>query len=162
MKKSVFIAIALIASVSSFALYAVPVVPSTVTVNGTVLPVLSVQVSNPEVGIKDLLDSGGKIDLGTVTFISNYKAWQVTFSSANAGKMVSTDKEIKDSISYTFIAEGVLEGRLEKEITRSYAAKTAKLGDIYAMLIKYDPNSAVTYLTSGTYTDTITITVAPD
>ncbi len=164
MKKSVVLSavLVLIATVSSFAGVADPNLSSSVSVSGTVLPILSVSVSNPDVRIKELLDSGGTIELGTVTFISNYKTWQVTFASANAGKMVNTDKDISDSISYAFITEGVLEGRLEKELTRSYSAKTAKRGDSYSMFIKYDANSAETYLTSGAYTDTITITVAPN
>lgn len=160
MKKSVVIAavFALVAAVSSFAAVSDP--NASVTVNATVLPVLSVSVQNTSVSIPAILDTGGDISLGNVTFVSNYKSWKVAFSSLNGGKMVNTDNDVKDVITYTFYADGIISGRLTSEITKGFVAKTKKDGDQYGMAIKYDANAAADYLTSGIYSDTITITVS--
>ncbi len=158
MKKSVVIAVvfALVAAISSFA-----ATTGSVAVNGTVLPVLSVAVSNASVTVASLSDTGGTVDLGKATFISNYKSWKVSFSSANGGKLKHSDSAVSDVINYTFTAGSLasnasLSGAKEVNLT----TKTAKAGDDYAMSITYGANNSTSYLTSGVYSDTITITVA--
>jgi hypothetical protein len=162
LKKSVVIAVvfALVAALSSFAVVSDPTVAS-VNVGGSVLPILSVSVSNPVVNIPALSDTGGSIDLGKATFISNYKSWKISFASTNGSKLKHSDSAISDVINYTFTASGLVSAvSLAGIQSVNLGTKTKKDGDEYAMKIDYSANSAASYLTSGVYTDTITITVA--
>ncbi len=162
MKKSELIAVVftLVAAISSFAIVANPTVAS-VSISGSVLPVLSVAVSNSTVTVASLSDTGGSIDLGKATFISNYKSWKVTFSSANGGKLKHSDSAVSDVIYYNFTAGSMVSNvSLSGAQTVNMTTKTAKGGDEYAMGVVYSANNSANYLTSGVYSDTITITVA--
>lgn len=161
MKKSFVISVAfvLLAAVSSFAVAGGYSDSATVEINGSVKPVLMVTVSNPVVDGVVLEDDGGTIDLGKVTFWSNFRAWTVTFESKNAGALLGGQIG-DDRIKYTLeVAEVLKETSLAKEQTVNRGERTPRNGTTHAMLARYEGFGEKEMLTYGDYSDTITITV---
>lgn len=96
--------------------------------------------------------------LGNVVVVSNYKNWTIGVSSTNSGYLVhSVDNTEK--VQYTMtLGSLAINQTLSSSWTSAAQARTAKAGNTYAFSIKFTA-SANDFWQTGTYTDTLTVTI---
>lgn len=134
----------------------------TLLLQGTVPAVLEITVT-PESGVNDALDLSADItDLKVATVLerSNKKAgYTVTLSSANNGVFQNTDTTYDYSLDYTLAYDGseIDLSSGSAEITNE-SVKTTGAGTSKNVTISYNGEADFPY--EGTYTDTLTFTIA--
>jgi hypothetical protein len=133
-----------------------------VALSGSVAEQFDLVIQNASVPFS-ITDGSNNVALGTFTAKSNYKNWSIKVSSANNGVLSLGAGE---TISYTFkLMNGVtaltnLNGvaLTTAGITQSFTSRTAKAGLVLDASITYD-YTGLNYAETGTYTDTVTVTI---
>jgi len=155
MKKFALVALfALVVFGSAFA-----ATSGTVGLSGSVAPSFSLVLPGNYTGTMN--DGASEVNtwaIGDVTVVSNYKNWTIGVSSTNSGYLVhSTDNTEK--VQYTMTLGSLATNQsLASAWTSAAQARTAKVGNSYAFSIKFTA-SANDFWQTGTYTDTLTVTI---
>ena len=135
-----------------------------VVVTGTVTPVFSIDLSATTyaMDIADGTTSQTFSNITTATVKSNVKNWTISLTSAHPGTngvgylYQSNEEKISYTASLTGLANSATIGL--GGISESQP-RTAKAGNEYPLSITVSPDTT-TYSQSGTYSDTITITIS--
>ncbi len=120
----------------------------------------------------ELNQDGETWDLGTATFISNYRNYSISVYSTNASNLKATIESTVYSIPYTFVmgdsTDGYVFGTSEAGVTltneasgntHSYTVRTPKAGITYDMKVIV-ASSGNDQWEPGTYTDSITVQIS--
>lgn len=155
MKKFALVALfALVVFSSAFA-----ATSGTVGLSGSVAASFSLTLPGDYTG--SMNDGASEVNtwsLGNVAVTSNYKNWTISVASANSGYLVhSTDNTEK--VQYTMTLGSLATNQsLSSSWTSAAQARTPKTGSTYAFSIKFTA-SATDFWQTGTYTDTLTVTI---
>ena len=96
--------------------------------------------------------------IGNVAVVSNYKNWTISVTSTNSGYLVhSVDNTEKVQYSMT-LGSLATDQSLGSAWTSAAQARTPKAGSTYALSIKFT-SSATDFWQTGTYTDTLTVSI---
>lgn len=128
-----------------------------IALTGTIAPKFSMTLTTNTAG-DAILDDGTENlwSLGTITVNSNFKNWKVSVKSANGGMLKNGD----ESIVYAFTLGTLLEGvKLDAIQTSAAQARTLRAGNGYDMSVKF-ANVGKDYWQTGTWTDTVTLTIS--
>jgi len=132
----------------------------TVGLSGTVAPQFELTLpGNYTAGTMN--DGASEVNtwtIGNVAVVSNYKNWTISVSSANSGYLVhSTDNTEK--VQYTMTLGSLATNQSLGSLWTSAAqARTPKTGSTYALSIKFTA-SATDFWQTGTYTDTLSVSI---
>jgi hypothetical protein len=152
------------AIVSLFALavlgFTSAVTTGTVGMTGTVATQFSLTLPTAYTGV--MTDGSGTVNtwsIGNIGVTSNYKGWTIAISSANGGYLVNTTNS-NEKVLYTMaLGSFVTTQSLTSTWTSASQVKTPKAGSTYAMSIAFTSDTT-TFWQTGSYTDTITVTIA--
>jgi hypothetical protein len=107
-------------------------------------------------------DASGQVNtwnIGNVLVISNYRSWTIAISSANGGYLVNSSNS-SEKAQYTMTLGSLVSAQsLNSAWTSSAQNKTTKTGSAYALSIAFTA-STTTFWQAGTYSDTLTVTIA--
>lgn len=130
----------------------------TVSISGSVAEVFSLTVPGTYTGTIANGSTAETWSIGNVVVTSNVKNWTISVSSANSGYLVhSVDNTEK--IAYTMtLGSLVTDQSLASAWTSAAQPRTAKVGNSYALSVKFGPSAD--YYQAGTYGDTLTVTIS--
>jgi hypothetical protein len=132
----------------------------TIGLTGNALAQLSLTL--PSAYSSTMNDASGQVNtwsIGNVIVVSNYKSWTIAISSANSGCLVNTVNS-SEKVDYTMTLGSLAVAKnLTSAWTSTAQSKTTKSGSTYALSIAFTA-STTTYWQTGTYSDTLTVTIA--
>jgi len=129
-----------------------------VAFSGAVAESFSLTVPSAYTGGTISNDSTSTWSIGDVTVVSNVKNWTIALSSANSGSLVLASDNT-EKIAYTVTLGSLFTAvSLSSAQTSSAQARTAKAGNAYALSVSIP--SSTSFYQAGTYSDTITVTIA--
>jgi hypothetical protein len=130
-----------------------------IALSGSIAPKFSMALTTNTAGAAILDDGTENLwSLGTITVQSNFKNWKVSAKSTNGGKLVNGS----ESIAYSFTLGSLLSAvSLDAVQTSSAQSRTLREGNGYAMSVKF-ANVGNDYWQTGTWTDTVTLTITHD
>jgi hypothetical protein len=130
----------------------------TVAFSGAVAESFSLTVPGTYTGTINNDNTATNWALGNVGVVSNVKNWTISLSSANKGKLVLSGDDT-EAIDYTVTLGSLLTGvSLASAQTSAGQARTAMAGNTYAMSVSIPASSS--FHQAGSYSDTITVTIA--
>lgn len=137
--------------------FAVDATSGQIALTGTIAPKFSMSLSANTAGAEILDDGRDNLwSLGTLTVNSNFKNWTVSVESKNSGVLRNGD----ESIVYAFTLGSLLEGvKLNAVQTSTAQARTLRAGNKYDLSVKF-ANVGNDYWQTGTWTDTVTLTIS--
>jgi len=152
------------AIVSLFALAALGFVSAattgTVAMTGTVAAQLALTLPTAFTATMD--DTSGATNtwsIGNIGVTSNYSSWTISISSANGGYL-KNGANGSETAAYTMTLGSLASAKsLSSAWTSQAQAKTPKAGSTYALSIAFTA-STTTFWQTGSYTDTLTVTIA--
>jgi hypothetical protein len=132
----------------------------TVAMTGTVVPKL--ELTLPVAYSATMDDTSGATNtwsIGNVGVTSNYASWTISISSANGGYL-KNGANASETAVYTMTLGSLASAKsLSTAWTSAAQTKTPKAGSTYALSIAFTA-STTTFWQTGTYTDTLTVTIA--
>jgi len=156
MKKFAFVALFAVA-VFGMA-FAATTVTNTVAISGSVVEVFTLAVPSTYSGTISNGTSAETWAIGNVVVTSNVKNWTISLSSGNAGYLVNSSDNT-EKIAYTVSLGSLVSNQsLSAPWTSPAQARTAKVGNTYALSASFGPSTD--YYQAGTYGDTITVTIS--
>jgi len=152
------------ALVSLFALAALGLVSAvttgTIGMTGTVATQFALTLPTAFTAAMD--DTAGATNtwsIGSVGVTSNYSSWTISVSSANGGYLKNGANAAETAV-YTMTLGSLASAKsLSSPWTSAAQTKTPKAGSTYALSIAFTA-STTTFWQTGTYTDTLTVTIA--
>lgn len=131
----------------------------TVSITGTVAAQFSLTLPGNYTGT--MSDGASEVNtwsIGNVSVVSNYKNWTISVASTNSGYLIhSVDNTEKVQYSMT-LGSLATDQSLGSTWTSAAQARTPKTGSSYALSIKFTA-SATDFWQTGTYTDTLTVSI---
>jgi hypothetical protein len=130
----------------------------TMVLHGSVAEILSVDFQpKPIATALDLSTEATGLDVADVAYRSNAPyGYRLSFSSQNAGKLVATAPGNPDTLSYSLAFGGTSFSLANGEVSFDSATVTPAEGEVKNLAISYPQ----TWLRSGGYEDTLTVTIA--
>ncbi|MCX8013877.1 MAG: hypothetical protein N3A02_06265 [Rectinema sp.] len=130
----------------------------TVGLSGTVAEVFSLTLPANYSGTIANGSSAETWSIGNVTVISNVKNWTISITSTNSG-VLKNSADATETIAYTVtLGSLIVDKSLDSPKTSATQPRTPKAGNTYALSISFGPSSD--FYQAGTYTDTLTISIA--
>lgn len=128
-----------------------------ILLSGSIAPKFGMTLTTNSAGAVILDDGTENLwSLGTITVQSNFKGWKVSVKSSNGGKLVNGN----ESIDYAFTLGSLLSAvKLDAVQISSAQARTLRDGNGYDMSVKF-ANVGDAYWQTGTWTDTVTLTIS--
>jgi hypothetical protein len=158
MKKFAFVSLFALA-VLGFA-SAVAGTTGTVAMTGTAPAQLSLTL--PAAFSSAMNDGAGTVNtwsVGNIGVTSNYNAWTIAISSANGGYLVNTANSSEKAQYAMTLGSLATSQSLSAQWTSASQTKTPKAGSTYALSVVFTASTTAFWQT-GSYTDTITVTIA--
>jgi hypothetical protein len=156
MKKFILVSLFALAALG----FASAATTGTVAMTGTVAPQLSLTLPSTFTATMD--DTSGATNtwsIGNVGVTSNYSSWTISVASTNGGFLKNT-ANASETATYTMTLGSLATAKsLSSTRTSSAQTKTPKAGSTYALSIAFTA-STTTFWQTGTYSDTLTVTIA--
>jgi hypothetical protein len=132
----------------------------TVAMTGTAAAQLSLTLPTAyTAAMNDGSGTANSWSVGNIGVTSNYNSWTIAISSANGGYLVNTTNSAEKA-QYTMTLGSLATSQsLSSAWTSAAQTKTLKAGVTYALSIAFTA-STTTFWQTGSYTDTITVTIA--
>ncbi|MCX7027675.1 MAG: hypothetical protein NT061_09380 [Spirochaetes bacterium] len=97
--------------------------------------------------------------IGNIGVTSNYNSWTIAISSVNGGYLKNT-ADASETATYTMTLGSLASAKsLNTTWTSTAQNKTPKAGTTYALSIAFTA-STTTFWQTGTYSDTLTVTIS--
>lgn len=152
-------AILAIVAAPSFAVIGTGTTQDSMVLRGSVAAILEVDLEPaPVASALDLTQAVDNLGIGAVTMRSNIvTGYAITFSSANAGKLLALDPSNTDSLPYAFGYDNAGSFSLAEPVSFSYPGeRTPAEGITRPIAITYPQ----VWLGAGVYEDTVTVEIA--